>query len=263
MMMWDRVTIFGISICLLISTSVIGGSEEDPEIIDEEGDAYPQSVVDPLPKNHEHLDIFSVWFVDDSNETFNVTMKLNNTADPVENTFYNVNWDFNNVTYFIELNVTGNLEYRYGITWYWEKTEIRGNISGMWIPGNPGYIVWTVSKTEVGDPYPGDNLTDTNTGSGEWDGDIREWFDGMNGTNFTLTWIDTDGDGIQNEEDSDDDNDGIPDLMDDDNNTRPSEIPGKPIVKNETQDISMPYFIVAILFSSILISLFAKKKFVS
>ena len=247
--MWDRIIIFGLIIFLTISASGTAGTEEESEIIDEDGDACQQ--MDPFGTNYEHLDIIAVWFVDISNETMNFTMKLNSTSDPVEETFYNVQWDFENTTYFVELNVTEDLNYRYGITQHWEKTEIIGNCTGTWIPGSPGYILWSLPKEIVGDPEFSDNLNETGAGSGERPGKHRDWFDWANGTDFILTWIDTDGDGIHNDEDEDDDNDGIPDHFDEDNATRPSEIPPikpKKRSNDSTPGCEFPFVIGALLF---------------
>ena len=88
--------IFSILVCMLFiftifSVNVFAGSEEDPEIEDEIGDAFG------------YIDIESVWFYEKSDEpdVLYVCMKINNASYTTFQQTFAVFWEYKNVKYVV------------------------------------------------------------------------------------------------------------------------------------------------------------------
>jgi len=154
--------IFGIFICMLLvattlSTIVMAGDKENPEITDDMGDAFG------------NIDINSVWFWEESEEPdfLFVSMKINQpNLNKIQQTFA-VFWEYNEKIYacglFLGLHLLG-LE-------SWTAGEYINRAPG----GGPNYleidkgtydkstgiITWKIPKDIIGDPEPDDVLTKT------------------------------------------------------------------------------------------------------
>ena len=122
-----RKKIFSILISMLflltiISVNVIAGSEEDPEIIDNEDDWFGSFIDHPIRYQLFHsigllpmetfnfLDIKSAWFHEDSEEPdyLFVSIKLNDLEVISQRAVYSIHWKFNGLRYAIGSHIYNN-----------------------------------------------------------------------------------------------------------------------------------------------------------
>ena len=144
---------------LIASPGVWAGDEQDPEIQDSEDDA------------DEHIDIISVWFwerVDQPDDLY-VSMKIQNLNPYKIQQTFSVSWDLDGVEYACSFHI---LFYRFDL-YHFSAGEYINRAPG----GGPNYITidngnydiinemitWKIPKDIIGNPEPGDVLT--NTGS--------------------------------------------------------------------------------------------------
>jgi len=158
--------IIGIFICaLLIATmlpitgTVTAGSEEDPEIVDEKGDTL-----------WKHFDIVSSWFfenADDADFLF-ISMKVNDLKNYRAGGTYLVEWTSPSGRWATASIIGTRMadEWRCGDYSEGSNNQFQdlplcdGTIDK---PNN--IITWKISKDQIGNPEPGDVLTDTRAGS--------------------------------------------------------------------------------------------------
>ena len=121
--------IIGIFVCtLLIATmlpitgTVIAGSEEDPEIIDNEDDWFGSFIDHPIKyqifhaiglltmESYDFLDIKSAWFYEQSDEPeyLFASIKLNDLEVISQRAVYTIHWTFNGIKYAIGSHIYNN-----------------------------------------------------------------------------------------------------------------------------------------------------------
>ena len=153
-----RKEIVGVFVCMLLLTttfSVMAGDEINPEITDEEGDA------------RDYLDIVSAWFYEepDNPDYLYIAIKIKDLSGGFLGRGYSIHWNLNDIVYASGLDVYGfrgqklwrSGEYGRGSVWEWRKMSTVQGSYGEEI----GIITWEIPKSDIGNPQPGDILTDT------------------------------------------------------------------------------------------------------
>jgi hypothetical protein len=139
-----------ISICFTIV--IPAGSEEDPEIEDEIGDAFG------------YIDIESVWFYEKSDEpdVLYICMKINNASYTTFQQTFAVFWEYKNVKYAVSLHLGFSFKnwsrYTSGVEGRWDY--INDPIEGDY-DFDTGIITWRIPKKNIGNPAKDDLLTGT------------------------------------------------------------------------------------------------------
>jgi len=151
--------IIGIIICTLLITivfplAVSAGDETNPEIEDELGDT-PLSL----------LDIKSAWFyeIEEEPDYLYISMKILFLKENY-NAVFSIRWSFEGDDYAAGVNTFTfrNTIFRCGLPkqatyWQWNKMPIcEGDIDT-----EKGIINWKIPKSTIGNPQPGDILTNT------------------------------------------------------------------------------------------------------
>jgi len=139
------------------SITILAGDDENPEIIDTEGDAF------------ENIDVVSVWFWErpDKPEYLYICMKINDlTPFKIQQTFATF-WEYTDVQY-----ACGFFIGIFKLDWYrFSAGEYVNRAPG----GGPNYntiedgmydiingiITWEIPKEVIGNPEPGEVLTNT------------------------------------------------------------------------------------------------------
>ncbi len=153
--------IVSIFICTLLITIILpmvvtAGDETNPEIVDEVGDT-PLSL----------LDIHSAWFYELEEEPsfLFITIRLLNLLENY-NAVFSIRWQYNGEVYAAGVNtfMFKDTIFRCGLPkratyWQWNRMP---KCDGIFIPdeGVP-FIIWKIPKISIGDPQPGDVLTNT------------------------------------------------------------------------------------------------------
>lgn len=219
-----------ILIALLITTTVIAvfippnavaGTESDPEVVDASGDAIDAKEPRPGEGSVDHLDILAAWFSDVSDLTFRITVKIKSINSLEDGTHYTTRWDFGGIKYYawMDIESDGNINFAYGDYAEGHYTKL-GDTTGEWLNGTPAYVIINVPKSGVNSPGPNDTLESPDARThrdNKYDatpGTFHLVDDAGPGKNYTFSLItDTDGDGIIDSEDTDDDNDGYSDII--------------------------------------------------
>ncbi|MDI6916224.1 MAG: hypothetical protein QMC80_00325 [Thermoplasmatales archaeon] len=221
-------------IAFFIPTNVSAGTESNPEITDAPGDANDDER--PAEGSVDWLDILAVWFSDISDSTFRITMKIKSISSLEGGTDYATRWDFEGIRYYAWMDIDKelNVNFAYGDHAGGSYTKF-GDTTGEWLGGTPAYIKINVPKNGVGSPGANntlekpDAITHRDNKYAATPGTIHGVDFTATGRNYTFPYIiDTDGDGIPNNEDPDDDNDGYSDLVEIAEGTDPLNANSKP-----------------------------------
>ena len=156
-----RKKIFGIFLSMLLISvffsAATAGDKGDPEIVDDEGDAFG------------NIDIDSVWFWEDSEnpDCLYVSMKINQpNIYKIQQTFA-VFWEYEGVQYACGLFIGIYLLKLYGYSAgeYVNSAPAGGenyfDIETGEYDVDEGVITWEIPKEIIGDPQPGEVLTKT------------------------------------------------------------------------------------------------------
>jgi hypothetical protein len=135
-----------------ISINVFAGSEEDPEIEDEIGDAFG------------YIDIESVWFYEKSEvpDVLYICMKINNASYTTFQQTFAVFWEYKDVKYAVSLHMGFSFK-----NWshYTSGVEGRRDYINDPIEGDydfdTGIITWRIPKDNIGNPVKDELLTGT------------------------------------------------------------------------------------------------------
>lgn len=141
-------------ITIIFSLAVSAGDEQNPEIVDEIGDT-PLSL----------LDIESAWFYETQEEPdyLFVTMKILYIKERY-NAVFSIRWSHNDIDYAAGVNTFTFRDtiFRCGLPkqatyWQWNRMPTCEGI----IDSDEGKITWKIPKSSIGNPQPGDILTNT------------------------------------------------------------------------------------------------------
>jgi hypothetical protein len=149
--------IIGILICTLLITIILpiavsAGDETNPEIVDEIGDT-PLSL----------LDIESAWFyeIEEEPDYLFITLKILFLKEKY-NAVFSIRWSFDGEEYAAGVNTFTFRDtiFRCGLPkqatyWQWNKMPTCAGII------DNGKITWKIPKSSIGNPQPGDVLTNT------------------------------------------------------------------------------------------------------
>jgi hypothetical protein len=149
----------GSIICMLVITTIlpitaIAGDENDPEIVDDVGDT-PLSL----------LDIEAAWFYEQTDEPdyLFVAMKITYLTENY-NAVFSIRWSHDGEHYAAGVNTFNFREtvFRSGLPkqanyWQWKHMP---ECDGFFDIEN-GVMTWKIPKSTIGDPQPGDVLTNT------------------------------------------------------------------------------------------------------
>ena len=143
---------------LLVSTilpvTVIASDETDPEIVDDVGDT-PLSL----------LDIDAAWFYEKTDEPdyLFTAMKITYLKENY-NAVFSIRWSYKNENYAAGVNTYNFREtvFRSGLPkqasyWQWNRMPECDGIFDM----ESGIMTWKIPKSTIGNPQPGDVLTNT------------------------------------------------------------------------------------------------------
>ena len=151
--------IIGIFVCMLLisiifSTNATAGDETNPEIVDEIGD-------NPLSL----LDIDKAWFFEKEDEPdyLFITMKILLLKENYIAVF-SIRWSYNDLDYAAGVNTFSYRDtiFRCGLPkratyWQWNRMPKCDGI----IDSEKGLITWKIPKSSIGNPKPGDVLSNT------------------------------------------------------------------------------------------------------
>lgn len=211
------------------------GSENSPEITDEEGDAIDNHYL--TEGNAAHLDILAAWFTDKSDTTIRLTIKINSipsSTDLEDGSDYAVRWYYGGDTEefrwfaWLDKEDNGTEEWEYG-KHADGSYDIQGACTGQVVHGTPAYIQIDIPKAGIGDVKAGDTLaapeaiTHRNERFAQEPGSYYGVDFTSAGEDYMLPTADTDGDGIPDSEDPDDDGDGMSDTWEEDNGFDPKD----------------------------------------
>ncbi|MDG6219170.1 MAG: hypothetical protein QCI00_06995 [Candidatus Thermoplasmatota archaeon] len=140
-----------ILLSIIFSSVIPAGDKQQPEIVDEMGDAFG------------YIDITSVWFYEKEEEPeyLYIDMEIDTPSESKFQQTFAAFWTFNQVTYFVSLHLGFDFfnwtKYRTGI----HRTRVyRFPVEGIY-DYDSGIITWKVPKDLIGNPQPGDVLTNT------------------------------------------------------------------------------------------------------
>ncbi|UCE37369.1 MAG: hypothetical protein JSW00_18215 [Thermoplasmata archaeon] len=222
--------LFGIS-----SLNVSAGSESEPEITDDEGDAIDNHY--PTEGNADHLDIVAAWFSEKSETHIRITIKIlsiPSAEDLEDGSDYAVRWYFGGNTEeyrwfaWLDREDNGTEEWEYGKHNDGSYTIV-GVCSGQIVYGTPAYIHIDIPKAGIGDVKEGDTLaapeaiTHRNERFAQEPGSYYGVDFTSAGNDYVLPFHDFDGDGIPDSEDTDDDGDGMSDDWEEQNGLNPKD----------------------------------------
>lgn len=149
-----------IMMTLFILTSlpifVSAGIEDltDPQITDEEGDAFG------------YIDIDSVWFYENEEtpDFLYVSMKINEPSELIFQQTFATFWYYKDIRYSVSLHLAFSVKewykFRVGEEKESDRREEHTKINGSY-DLDTGIITWFVPKDDIGSPTAGDLLTNT------------------------------------------------------------------------------------------------------
>jgi len=159
-------------ICTIISVNVFAGSEEDPEIIDNEDDLFGALVNAPYRlrsiialkmlgiESFEMIDLKSAWIFENENEPeyLFAAVKINDLQFIKDRAIYSVHWKFNNIKYGV-----GSHAYSSGETSCFVGVDRSRRLyeSEVEYDLENNIVTFKFLKVNIGDPQPGDMLTNT------------------------------------------------------------------------------------------------------
>lgn len=131
----------------------------DPEIVDEKNDVFGPLAI--LPLSFAHIDIISAWFYEDPNEPdylFTAIKIRNLEYSSLLRAIYSIHWTYNGAQYVAAFHTqfSGNFEQQFAGKYYGglEPCECSFDLE-------TDTITWKISKSIIGNPKPGDVLTNT------------------------------------------------------------------------------------------------------
>jgi hypothetical protein len=163
---------------LPITHIVIAGDEENPEIVDPEGDLvgklinFPQffkilTTIKILDIDHlDFLDVLSAWFYEREVEPdyLFTSIKLKDLDLPNKRVIYSMYWNYDNSDYAVTVHILDNGEIHIFST-YIDSLGVQYEIDGS-IDKENNIINFKIPKDFIGNPKPGDILTNTNAWAG-------------------------------------------------------------------------------------------------
>jgi hypothetical protein len=161
------------------SCTVAGGSADTPHLIDGFGDTLLTADTDPTIEGLDPTDLLAGWFSRSEDGVLTANMKVQNLVEPLANVVYYMLWDFKGTddaiktTRWISVQPRPSLpaespiaygpRYRYG---YLDKTTVgvqtlvaEGDSTGAVSYGSPGAMSIVVPLAKMGNPGPGDLLS--------------------------------------------------------------------------------------------------------
>jgi len=182
-----RKKLTGLFICMLLITTlfsttgiVTAGSEQNPEIVDETDDLFGTFIRMPILLNifkglkifnletFDFMDIKSAWFyeIQGQPEYLYTAIKMNDLVFINQRTIYAMHWNFDGKSYAVGVHVYSN-----GAI----KSFFAGRTMGRWgvyeeaggsFEINNDIVRFQIPKNLIGDPEPGDVLTQTDAWTG-------------------------------------------------------------------------------------------------
>jgi hypothetical protein len=163
---------------LPITHIVIAGDEGDPEIVDPEGDLvgilinFPQffkilTTIKILDIEHlDFLDVLSAWFYEREIEPdyLFTSIKFKDLDLPNNRVIYSMYWNYDDSDYAVTVHIQDNGEIHIFST-YIDSLGVQYEIDGS-IDKENNIITFKIPKDYIGDPKPGDILTNTNAWAG-------------------------------------------------------------------------------------------------
>jgi len=143
-----------ITVILPITGTVFAGDEEDPEIVDVTGDT-----------DFSFLDIESAWFYEKADEPdyLFISLKIKDLKESF-NAVFSIRWTYNGVVYVsgLETFYYRDKEFRSGLRQRatYRQWKSMPECSGIF-DQNTDIITWKILKSNIGNPEPGDVLTNT------------------------------------------------------------------------------------------------------
>jgi hypothetical protein len=163
---------------LPITHIVIAGDEGDPEIVDPEGDLvgilinFPQffkilTTIKILDIEHlDFLDVLSAWFYEREIEPdyLFTSIKFKDLDLPNNRVIYSMYWNYDDSDYAVTVHIQDNGEIHI-FSIYIDSLGVQYEIDGS-IDKENNIITFKIPKDYIGDPKPGDILTNTNAWAG-------------------------------------------------------------------------------------------------
>lgn len=173
---------------LVLAMNVSAIDTIEPQIQDEENDVMGPLVEYPVLfqilqkmgivpiQSFEFMDVTSAWFYEDLNEPnyLFITIKIKDLAFTRMRAIYAVHWTFNEKHYGVACHTHSDGAFTwfaagqiFGLldNWAYKKGLIQ-DISDCTINTENNHIVLKIPKTLIGDPNPGDVLTETSAWTG-------------------------------------------------------------------------------------------------
>ena len=177
--------IIGIFVCMLLITTILpmtvmAGDENNPEIVDEENDCSGPLVIHPmrlkvlqifgiLPiDSFDCFDLVSAWFYENSNEPeyLYAAVKLKDLSAVDQDALYSVSWSYKGKDYVVGSHLWQNGEKTSCIVGISRWLTIGYKTAEATYDFEKNIVTFKFSKENIGNPNPGDIITQTYAGSG-------------------------------------------------------------------------------------------------
>jgi hypothetical protein len=163
---------------LPITNIVIAGDEENPEIVDPEGDLvgklinFPQffkilTTLKILDIGHlDFLDVLSAWFYESEVEPdyLYTAIKFKDLDLPNHRVIYSMHWNYDNSDYAVAVHILDNGEIHIFST-YIDSLGVQYEIDGS-IDKENNIVNFKIPKDFIGNPKPGDIFSNTDAWAG-------------------------------------------------------------------------------------------------
>jgi len=175
-----RKKIIDIIVCTLLIVAIVpftamAGDENDPEIVDEQNDCFGALVQHPFRltflqalgilkiDSFDGIDIVSAWFYENSDEPdyLFAAVKLNDLEPINQRAIYSVHWSYNGVQYSVGSHIINNGQFigcQVGRSTWIDRDY---NQAEATYDFDTNIVTFKFSKEFIGNPNPGDVLTDT------------------------------------------------------------------------------------------------------
>lgn len=163
---------------LPITNTVIAGDEENPEVIDQEGDIvgmlinFPQffrilktfKILDV--ESLDFLDVLSAWFYENQFEPdyLYTAIKFKDLDLPNKRVIYSMHWIYDDSDYAVAVHILANGEIHIFST-YLGTLGVQYEIEGS-IDKENKIVTFKIPKNFIGNPKPGDILSNTDAWAG-------------------------------------------------------------------------------------------------
>jgi len=140
-----------------------GSTCPGPQVVDYVGDA-PNNYPGGDGSNIDNLDVVNAFFGTPSSTDLQVTLTIKNLAAPpppanLVSAFWTVYWSFGGATYYVQATSNGPVVTYSDGTFSGGSYNPTGTPAGVFNAGPNGQIIWTVPRTDVGNPTDGTTLT--------------------------------------------------------------------------------------------------------